>query len=84
MKLSILQFIILFQDILEPGNYKKVHFKFTRHPEYLVVGAKMLFREGTTKGIGTVTKLVSVGSNAVKVPILNSLLGPDVSTPHSV
>ena len=44
----------------------------------------MLFREGTTKGIGTVTKLVSVGSNAFKVPTINPVLGPDTTKPHSV
>eukprot|EP00800_Vazella_pourtalesii_P000539 TRINITY_DN104_c0_g1_i4.p1 TRINITY_DN104_c0_g1~~TRINITY_DN104_c0_g1_i4.p1 ORF type:complete len:435 (-),score=102.58 TRINITY_DN104_c0_g1_i4:94-1398(-) len=71
-------------DVLEPGNNKKVRFRFTRHPEYLSVGAKMLFREGTTKGIGTVTKLVSVGSNAFKVPTINPVLGPDTTKPHSV
>lgn len=34
-----------------------VLFKFIKHPEYLKVGAKVLFREGATKGIGHVTKL---------------------------
>ncbi|KAI6659209.1 hypothetical protein LOD99_14882 [Oopsacas minuta] len=67
---SIRQQAIIFQiedDILEPGNQKKVHFRFTRHPEYLSIGTKILFREGTTKGIGTVTNLLSV--NTLKVPI---------------
>ena len=44
----------------------------------------MLFREGTTKGIGTITKLVSVGSNTIKIPIIHSVLGTDVSKSHSV
>lgn len=34
-----------------------VLFKFIKHPEYLKVGAKVLFRESVTKGIGHVTKL---------------------------
>lgn len=34
-----------------------VLFKFIKHPEYLKVGAKVLFREGLTKGIGHVTML---------------------------
>lgn len=29
-----------------------------RHPEFLQVGSRILFREGRTKGIGEVTKLV--------------------------
>ena len=50
---------------------KSVHFRFCRHPEYLSVGTKILFREGTTKGIGTVTKVMAVNSSALKVPIIN-------------
>lgn len=38
-----------------------VRFKFFKHPEYLKVGAKLLFREGVTKGIGHVTKLQPIG-----------------------
>lgn len=34
-----------------------VLFKFIKHPEYLKVGAKVLFIQGLTKGIGHVTKL---------------------------
>lgn len=34
-----------------------VMFKFLKHPEYLSVGARLLFREGRTKGIGQVTQI---------------------------
>ncbi|KAL0269757.1 UNVERIFIED_CONTAM: hypothetical protein PYX00_007387 [Menopon gallinae] len=34
-----------------------VLFRFMRHPEYVKVGMRLLFREGKTKGIGTVTQV---------------------------
>ncbi|XP_073691342.1 GTP-binding protein 2 [Garra rufa] len=45
------------KDELRTGEKAVVRFKFIKHPEYLKVGAKLLFREGVTKGIGQVTKL---------------------------
>uniref|UniRef100_A0A8C2ZHI1 GTP binding protein 2 n=1 Tax=Cyclopterus lumpus TaxID=8103 RepID=A0A8C2ZHI1_CYCLU len=45
------------KEELRTGEKAVVLFKFIKHPEYLKVGAKMLFRESVTKGIGHVTKL---------------------------
>ncbi|XP_061913581.1 GTP-binding protein 2-like [Entelurus aequoreus] len=45
------------KEELRTGEKAVVQFKFIKHPEYLKVGAKVLFREGVTKGIGHVTKL---------------------------
>lgn len=45
------------KEALRTGEKAEVRFRFIKHPEYLKVGAKMLFREGVTKGIGHVTKL---------------------------
>ncbi|XP_076830820.1 GTP-binding protein 2 [Brachyhypopomus gauderio] len=42
---------------LRTGEKAVVRFRFIKHPEYLKVGAKLLFRHGVTKGIGHVTKL---------------------------
>uniref|UniRef100_A0A3B1J3N1 Translation elongation factor EFTu/EF1A C-terminal domain-containing protein n=2 Tax=Characoidei TaxID=1489739 RepID=A0A3B1J3N1_ASTMX len=42
---------------LRTGERAVVCFRFMKHPEYLRVGAKLLFREGVTKGIGHVTHL---------------------------
>lgn len=47
----------LTQEELRTGEKAVVLFKFIKHPEYLKVGAKVLFREGLTKGIGHVTML---------------------------
>uniref|UniRef100_A0A672FDT2 Uncharacterized protein n=1 Tax=Salarias fasciatus TaxID=181472 RepID=A0A672FDT2_SALFA len=43
------------RDELRTGERAVVRFRFIKHPEYLRVGAKLLFREGVTKGIGHVT-----------------------------
>ncbi|KAG1941579.1 GTP-binding protein 2 [Pimephales promelas] len=45
------------KDELRTGEKAVVGFRFIKHPEYLKLGAKLLFREGVTKGIGQVTKL---------------------------
>ncbi|MGH0158740.1 UNVERIFIED_CONTAM: hypothetical protein FKN15_036504 [Acipenser sinensis] len=45
------------KDELRTGEKAVVRFKFIKHPEYLKVGAKLLFREGVTKGIGHVASL---------------------------
>ncbi|XP_058507457.1 GTP-binding protein 2 [Solea solea] len=45
------------KEELRTGEKAVVLFKFIKQPEYLKVGAKVLFREGVTKGIGHVTKL---------------------------
>uniref|UniRef100_A0A673HEX6 GTP-binding protein 2-like n=1 Tax=Sinocyclocheilus rhinocerous TaxID=307959 RepID=A0A673HEX6_9TELE len=47
------------------GERAVVCFRFLKHPEYLRVGAKLLFREGVTKGIGHVTHLLSSTQNHV-------------------
>ncbi|KAL4640786.1 GTP-binding protein 2 isoform X1 [Arapaima gigas] len=45
------------KEELRTGEKAVVRFRFIKHPEYLKVGAKLLFREGVTKGIGHVTNL---------------------------
>lgn len=42
-------------DYLRTGDKAKVHFRFMKNPEYIRPGQKMVFREGRTKAIGTVT-----------------------------
>lgn len=39
------------------GDRALVTFEFAHYPEYLIVGSKLIFREGSTKGIGRVVKL---------------------------
>jgi len=34
-----------------------VLFRFLRHPEYVRSGMRVLFREGTSKGVGVITQV---------------------------
>ncbi|XP_030051723.1 GTP-binding protein 2 [Microcaecilia unicolor] len=52
------------KDKLRTGEKAVVRFRFIKHPEYLKLGAKLLFREGVTKGIGHVTNLRGIGTDA--------------------
>ncbi|XP_061627057.1 GTP-binding protein 2b isoform X1 [Phyllopteryx taeniolatus] len=51
------------KDELRTGERAVVAFRFLKHPEYLRTGAKLLFREGVTKGIGHVTCLLTAEHN---------------------
>ncbi|XP_077379330.1 GTP-binding protein 2-like isoform X1 [Festucalex cinctus] len=51
------------KDELRTGERAVVAFRFLKHPEYLRTGAKLLFREGVTKGIGHVTRLLTAEHN---------------------
>ncbi|KAF4093375.1 hypothetical protein AMELA_G00001430 [Ameiurus melas] len=55
---------LLGKEELRTGERAVVCFRFLKHPEYLHIGAKLLFREGVTKGIGHVTHLVPSGQNS--------------------
>lgn len=45
-----------------------VSFRFIRNPEYLRVGARLLFRDGRTKGIGKITKVIKYDSSMHSMP----------------
>jgi len=44
--------------VLRTGDRATVQFEFISNPEYLKEGMKLLFREGKTKGLGVITKLL--------------------------
>ncbi|KAF8135691.1 P-loop containing nucleoside triphosphate hydrolase protein [Boletus edulis] len=46
------------QGVLRTGDRATVHFEFISHPEFIKIGMKLLFREGKTKGLGVVTRLL--------------------------
>jgi GTPase len=46
------------KKILMGGDYTKVKFRFNFRPEFIEEGNIFLFREGKTKGIGKITKLL--------------------------
>jgi hypothetical protein len=44
--------------VIRTGDRAIVKFRFLQHPEYLKNGARILFREGRTKGVGKVTRIL--------------------------
>ncbi|XP_028266514.1 GTP-binding protein 1-like [Parambassis ranga] len=55
------------KDCLRTGDKATVHFRFIKTPEYLHCDQKLVFREGRTKAVGTVTKLLhAVSTQAAK------------------
>ncbi|KPI87334.1 putative GTP-binding elongation factor tu family protein [Leptomonas seymouri] len=46
------------QEVLRTGDKSLARFHFLYRPEYLRVGQRLIFREGRTKGIGVVTKVM--------------------------
>ncbi|MBW0478102.1 hypothetical protein O181_017817 [Austropuccinia psidii MF-1] len=45
-------------QVLRTGDRAHVKFEFMKQPEFVKVGQKLLFREGKTKGLGVITKLI--------------------------
>ncbi|KAH6913816.1 GTP-binding protein 1 [Coprinopsis sp. MPI-PUGE-AT-0042] len=46
------------QGILRTGDRATVQFEFISHPEFVKEGMKLLFREGKTKGLGVITRVM--------------------------
>ena len=55
-------------QILRTGDRGSVRFRFMQRAEYLKVGTKLIFREGRTKGLGTVTEVFPVKGVSVAGP----------------
>ena len=45
------------REHLRTGDKAIVHFRFIKNPEYLRTDMRLVFREGRTKAVGTVSKL---------------------------
>jgi len=45
-------------DCLRTGDKAQVLFRFVKHPEYLKEGQRLVFREGRTKAVGNVNKII--------------------------
>lgn len=45
------------QELLRTGDKATITFEFLFHPEYLECGNQVVFRDGNTKGIGTITNV---------------------------
>ncbi|XP_043802671.1 GTP-binding protein 1 isoform X1 [Apis laboriosa] len=57
--------ISMSQDCLRTGDKALVRFRFIKHPEYIKPGQRMVFREGRTKAVGNVIKLIPYSSTTV-------------------
>jgi len=55
-------------ECLRTGDKAQVLFRFVKHPEYLKEGQRLVFREGRTKAVGNVTKII---------PYVPAVLGKD-------
>ena len=53
------------KPLLRTGDRSICVFRFMYNPEYISVGSTMLFREGRTKGMGKITKLLKRGTNDI-------------------
>ncbi|PIA16181.1 GTP binding protein, partial [Coemansia reversa NRRL 1564] len=46
-------------DTLRTGDRARVVFQFVRHPEHIAIGSRLIFREGRTKGVGKVLRVLN-------------------------
>ena len=52
------RFVLLhLQNHIKTNEKARVTFKFKFKPEYIRVGARLLFRDGKSKGVGEVTQV---------------------------
>jgi len=45
-------------ELLRSGTRARVRFRFQHYPEYLTVGTPIIFREGNTRGIGVIKRVI--------------------------
>ncbi|CAH0555008.1 unnamed protein product [Brassicogethes aeneus] len=50
------------KDCLRTGDKALIHFRFIKHPEYMTPGQRMVFREGRTKAVGNVVRIITQSS----------------------
>lgn len=50
--------LLVDQEVLRTGDRATVRFQFLYRPEFMKIGHRLIFREGRTKGIGVVTRLI--------------------------
>ena len=59
-------------QILQTGNRAEVKFRFLKHPEFIEPGMTFFFREGTTRGFGTVTEILCVKDDPNPKPAISN------------
>lgn len=73
-------------DHLRTGDKASCHFRFIKNPEYMHIDTRMVFREGRTKAIGTITKIIPYipGSGGGASSSSSSLKSKPSQVPKSV
>jgi len=73
-------------ECLRTGDRATVHFRFMKQPEYIKVNQRLVFREGRTKAVGNITKLMplapSTSSHGVKIKPIKNQPKPQHSNPY--
>lgn len=54
---AVIEGIMTYDHRMYTNDTAPVLFRFVRHPEFIRNGARLLFREGFTKGIGKITQV---------------------------
>uniref|UniRef100_A0A5S6QJ33 Tr-type G domain-containing protein n=1 Tax=Trichuris muris TaxID=70415 RepID=A0A5S6QJ33_TRIMR len=57
------------KDFMRTGDKAQVRFRFLKNPEYLYPGQRLIFREGRTKAVGTITKTFGKLSTSSSVKV---------------
>ncbi|XP_075220089.1 GTP-binding protein 1 isoform X2 [Lycorma delicatula] len=67
------------EECLRTGDKAVVHFRFIKHPEYLKPGQRMVFREGRTKAVGNVLRLIQAHPGAQTARVKPNKMLPNIS-----
>lgn len=70
------------RDCLRTGDKASVHFRFIKTPEYLHCDQRLVFREGRTKAVGTITKVVQPSRTSTKDDVFspyNDVIKPSLN-----
>lgn len=51
------------KDFLRTGDKALIHFRFIKYPEYMIPGQRMVFREGRTKAVGNVVRIITTSNS---------------------
>ncbi|XP_063727797.1 GTP-binding protein 1-like [Symsagittifera roscoffensis] len=70
------------REALRTGDKAKIRFRFIKHPEYLRVGTRLVFREGRTKAVGSITKVYHPSETPQK-PNYRNRYAPKCNTNNS-
>lgn len=65
-------FIPLFQESIKTNEKARVLFRFLKQPEFVRPGSRLLFRQGTTKGMGEVLKVQALDGDFQDIGLMDT------------